>query len=66
MGTYILTARLDGLSRRRTIRAANRFDAAMDAIGTVLNLAMDDRVWAEGAIVLTDSEGKVLHRMDAK
>ena len=67
MNEYTLTAELDTTIAEVIITADSEDEATMNAIGVVLDNAYDNAgVWAKGAITLTDSNGNVLHTMDAK
>lgn len=77
MTRYTLTARRHGAKATRYVEADGRlasdldipqqeaedFDATMESIKTVLDLALDDQLWAQGAIELTRPDGTVIHTM---
>ncbi len=48
------------------IEADNDSDAMMEAIGRILDFAMNSEVWAKGAISLTSSDGNLVAEMGAK
>lgn len=66
--TYILTATLGTTIAEVLLDAESDEDATMDAIGVIMDNAhaYPDDVWGKGAITLTDSEGRVIHTMEAK
>lgn len=66
--TYTLTAHL-GLERKtKTIHADTQIEATLEAITHVLDKAYENQTgaWANGVIVLSDSDGFAIHTMDAK
>ena len=68
MAYYVVTATLNGHTNAHTIEASNSFDATMDAIFYIADLAYADKQgsWAMGEIKLIDPTGTVIHHAPAK
>ena len=66
--SYILTATLDGETETVTLSSSSDFTASLDALPIIMDNAHEDKqgVWAKGEIVLTDPNGNVVNRMEAK
>jgi len=63
---YKVQATHEGVTDTVSFNAVDSMDATMQAISVVLNAATEDVVWARGHVSLTDSDGNVLHTMEAK
>jgi len=66
MKLYPLIAKQDKQTIVSGVLAENEEQAIIEATFKVLDLATNNKVWAEGAITLSDPEGKVLETMPAK
>jgi len=66
MKLYPLTAKLNQRTIVSGVLAEDDEQATIEATFKVLELATDNKVWAEGAITLSDPEGKVIETMPAK
>ena len=65
--TYTLSARSGAHIRATRIYADDDTEATYAAMARVLNAAVEDRVWAEGAITLRhNASGRVVQTMPAK
>lgn len=67
MKTYTVSAILGKERRTKTIHADSEMDAMFQAIKHVLDKAYQNygSPWESGHIILSDSEGRTLHTMDA-
>jgi len=67
MNTYKLTASYKGKSYYRSIEADTNEEATELASFKIMDLAYNkDNAWANGRIVLADSEGNTIDSMDSK
>ena len=66
MFTYWLKASLDNRAVGVKIQASDDDDAYMQAIGIILDRAIDSNVWSNGLIELRDREGRLIREMPAK
>lgn len=67
MKRYTLTASLAGTGTSRfTFTEDSDMSAMFEAIGVILDRAMDDVIWAKGAIALRNAEGALVQAMEAK
>lgn len=65
--TYTLTAKLEGTGTSRfTFDEENDTRATFEAIGVILDRAMNNTIWAKGSIELRNPKGEVIHTMGAK
>lgn len=67
MSTYTLTAVLGQERRKKTIHADSEVEAMFLSMKHVLDKAHANRggAWEHGHIILSDSDGRALHVMDA-
>ena len=67
MSTYTLEAVLGTTRRKKTIHADSQMDATFQAVSHIMDAAYKDQSgpWANGHIILSDSEGLAIHTMDA-
>jgi hypothetical protein len=65
---YTLTATLDGITSRKSLRAFSDEEAMSDAIHKILAYAHVAQTgpWAKGRIELTDPNGYIIEVMEAK
>lgn len=65
---YLLRADLDERVEMKMLDAENADDAMMQAIGLILDYAIEDQTgpWAIGHILLTDNGGNAIAEMKAK
>ena len=63
---YTVTATLNSESETETLYEVNDTDATFSAMAFILNTAVASNLWAKGEIVLADSEGNEIRRMEAK
>lgn len=63
---YTVTATLNNESETETFYEMNDTDATFSAMSFILNTAVSNTLWAKGEIVLADTEGNEIRRMEAK
>jgi hypothetical protein len=63
---YTVTATLNTESETETLYEANDTEATFSAMAFILNTAVNSTLWAKGQIVLADTEGNEIRRMEAK
>ena len=66
MNRYTLKAMLDDTANGSYIHADTNEDAMMQAIGYIMDRAMNSELWAKGLIELRDIEGRLVAEMGAK
>jgi hypothetical protein len=63
---YYLKTMLDDTATGVKIQATDDDDASMQAIGIILDRAINNDLWAKGHITLRDREGRLVREMPAK
>lgn len=63
---YTVTATLGSETETETLYEVNETEATFSAMAFILNTAVASNLWAKGEIVLTDTEGNEIRRMEAK
>jgi len=63
---YTVTATLNSESETETFYGVDDTDATFSAMAFILNTAVSSTLWAKGEIVLADTEGNEIRRMEAK
>ena len=63
---YTVTATLGSETETETLYEVNETEATFSAMAFILNTAVASNLWAKGEIVLADTEGNEIRRMEAK
>lgn len=63
---YTVTATLGSETETETLYEVNETDATFSAISHIMNMGVLSTLWAKGEIVLADTEGNEIRRMEAK
>jgi len=63
---YTLTATLGSETETETLYEVNETDATFSAISHIMNMGVLSTLWAKGEIVLADTAGNEIRRMEAK
>jgi len=63
---YTVTATLNSESETETLYGVDDTDATFSAMAFILNTAVNSTLWAKGEIVLADTDGNEIRRMEAK
>lgn len=63
---YTVTATLGSETETETLYEVNETDATFSAISHIMNMSVLSTLWAKGEIVLADTEGNEIRRMEAK
>lgn len=66
MAEYKLTAQLGDTFEVEVIDAYDEMSATIQAIGLIMDNAVEDELWADGEIRMYAPDGRLLREMEAK